>query len=137
MIELTLKSKRIPEKKGGWFNPVNKGGYMPPALPNHTSTALTSNTEMFNEAQRRDKIIRERIAQIKYKEGDHVKPWCQKEIDVYGDDIVVIKICDTYAKFGKNEKWPANDYKLMLIHAFSRKTKENFWCTPLYLVPKT
>lgn len=135
MISISLKSKRPKGKFQGWLGQQqNHNTYSPSYLP---TTALTSNTEMFNEARRRDNVIKNLLKDLKYKEGDHVKPWNQKGVDEMGDDCVVIKICDSYAKFGKTEEWPVKDSPLMLVHAFSNKTKTNFHCTPQYLVPKT
>lgn len=109
----------------------------PPLKPTITA-ATTSNTlssEIFAEALRRDKIIRAMVKDIKYKVGDVCTPHDKKLYDEYGKDIEVTGICDTYVKYGRDEKWPKNDTP-MIVHARSIKTGTNFICTPEWLLQK-
>lgn len=67
-----------------------------------------------------------------YKIGDITKPVSPKEVDIYGDKIIVEKICDSYGKYGKNDKWPEHDNP-MIVHAHSVKNDIRFTCTVNYL----
>lgn len=87
---------------------------------------------IFDEAIRRDKVIKAIVSKLEYRVGDVVKPTNEVDAEMYGNDILVEKICDTYGKYGKNEKWPEHDNP-MLIHAYSKTKDTRFTCTANYL----
>ena len=96
------------------------------------SPVIGGGTTMFAEAQRRNNIIQRMAAECKYKKGDVVKVSDDVKPNVYGDNVQVISILDSYDKFGKNETWPKNDCPL-IVHAFSEAKNQYFFCTPGYL----
>lgn len=87
---------------------------------------------IFDEAIRRDKVIKDIVNKLVYKVGDTTKPVNKKDVEEYGDVIVVEKICDTYGKYGRDEKWPEHDNP-MIVHAYSKKKDIRFTCTTNYL----
>jgi hypothetical protein len=115
MINLTLSSKRIKQ------------------LPIDTQTTTTEPVKtLFKEAQRRDELIKKLAKECPYKVNDIVKPSKAEHEVEYGDNISVVKIIDSYGKFGKNETWPASDVPL-IVYAFSKKAGCFFFCTTNYL----
>ena len=121
MIEYSLPSRRQP--------PVKTGFVPAPALVSPTAQTI------IGEAKRRDDIIKQMFKNCPYKEGDIVKPYSAAGIKQYGDDVIVEKICDTYAKMGKSEEWPKDDCP-MIVTAWSNKTSSRFFCTVGYLEKK-
>lgn len=87
---------------------------------------------IFDEALRREKVIKDIVSKMTFKVGDVVKPVAPREQFVYGNDILVEKVCDSYGKYGKNEKWPEHDNPL-LVHAYSRTKDTRFTCTVNFL----
>lgn len=75
------------------------------------------------------------VKNLQYCEGEWVVPAREEDVGTYGTEILVEKICDTYGKFGKNEKWPESDCP-MIITAYSKTKQSRFYCTPGYLKPK-
>lgn len=131
MIHLTLASKRKTVKQPPYT-------YKPPTIignPPSTTTTPAKDT-VFEEALRRDRIIRALAREVKYKVNDICKPFNPKLYEDYGEEIRVTGICDTYVKYGRNESWPKNDVPF-IIHAQSLKTGAHFICTPEWLVPIT
>lgn len=90
---------------------------------------------MFEEAKRRDQIVRNLAAKLNYGPGDTVTPSTKEAAEQYGEDIRVVKICDTYGKFGKDERWPDSDNP-MIVHAWSDKLNQSLVCTVGFLVKK-
>lgn len=95
----------------------------------------TSNVTLFEEAQRRDKIVRSLAEKCGLKEGDLAIPVRPEKREEYGDKIRIIKVTDSYGKFGRDEVWPPSDNP-MIIHAFSEKLQDHFMCTVGFLVKK-
>lgn len=100
-----------------------------------TSSSATANKTLFEEAQRRDKIVRSLAEKCGLKEGDLAIPAHPEKREMYGDKIRIIKVTDSYGKFGRDEVWPENDNP-MIIHAFSEKLQDHFICTVGFLVKR-
>lgn len=113
MINLIVPSKRAP------------------VAITHTSKKKT----LFEEAQRRDLIVRNLAATLTYGPGDWVQPTKPGVAHEYGDRIKILRICDTYGKFGKDEVWPESDNP-MIVHAWSEKLNSTFMCTTNFLTKK-
>jgi hypothetical protein len=73
-------------------------------------------------------------AECLYKPGDKVVISPDVIPNIYGDDIEVISICDSYYKMGKLEKWPVDTDCPLIVHARAVSKKQNFFCTPNYLI---
>lgn len=127
MLEYLLPSRR-PKPLSSVPSTVVHKPYIPPQHVDMTSG-------MLQESLRRDSIIKELAKTCNYKVGDMVKPTDPDSIKVYGSDIYIESICDSYTKMGVNEVWPPNDCP-MIVTAWSEKTKGRFICTPKYLSPK-
>lgn len=130
MIEVKIPGPRGPKEfynkytKAPPYNPVA------PALAPPTDEKKT----IFFEALRRDKLIKEIVSKIDYKEGDIVKVSPNVKENIYKDHkIEVVRITRSYTQFGKNEKWPENDLPF-LVHAYDKDGGVSFWCTANYLV---
>jgi hypothetical protein len=102
-------------------------------LPNYTKQP--SKKTLFEEAQRRDLIVRNIAAKLTYGPGDWVTPNKPESVNEYGDRVKILRICDTYGKFGKDEVWPESDNP-MIVHAWSEKLDTTFMCTANFLVKK-
>jgi hypothetical protein len=85
---------------------------------------------------RRDRVIKKLVAEIPYVEGEYVTPHSPEEREKYGSMIIVEKICDSYAKFGRTEKWPDDDVPF-IVQAWSNSKLTRFNCTPGYLIQLT
>lgn len=91
--------------------------------------------DIMAESQRREAIVRDLWLKCPYKPGDTVMPSTEANCKKYGEKIIVLSIVDTYAKFGKDEVWPANDCP-MLVTAKSHEKDSTFICTTDFLVKK-
>lgn len=127
MIHLILPSKRKKTFFKGQQQQV------------HQTTVLTQSTpkpkvghELFAEGLRRDRVIKTLVAELPYVKGDTVRPAKASHIDKYGNDLKVVAICDSYVKYGKDEKWPDSDLP-MIIHVYSLKMDTTFMCTPNWI----
>lgn len=100
-------------------------------MPHHGYGGAT----LYQEAQRRNKIIKDLAARCDYKAGDIVKPSLPKGVSEYGENIEVEYIMDSYVRWPKDEKWPKNDTPF-IVCAWSKLKKERFFCTPGYLIAK-
>ena len=94
------------------------------------------NKPIFDEALRRDKIIKNLVAAMPYCLGEWVVPANDEDIARYGNELLVEKVCDTYGKYGLKEKWPESDNP-MLITAYSKRDNIRFFCTTNFLKPAT
>lgn len=129
MIVIRLPSKRPkPRYKNHtalwpYQTPSNVGASNnPPFIPSKTNV-------MFEEAQRRDRIIKQMLAKTLYSVGDIVTPVSNANIDKYGDNCEVRAILQNYGQFGKTEKWPEDD-KPYTVHAYSPKLDSVIATTP-------
>ena len=117
--------------------------FQPPTLPLVTSSTRSendikvANAAMFAEALRRDKIIKSLVEKCPYKVKDIVQPKDKEDEAVYGKEIEILRICNSYAQFGRKEPWPEGDGPLMLVHAYSKDKNQYLTCTINYLKPKT
>jgi hypothetical protein len=128
MLEYRLPSRRPKPLSLVPTTPVHHQ-YIPP------KNVEMGNPGMLQESLRRDAIIKDLAASCKYKVGDVVKPTDPDSVKVYGSEVYVEAICDSYTKMGVKEIWPPSDCP-MIVTAWSEKTKTRFICTPLYLSPK-
>jgi hypothetical protein len=96
--------------------------------------AVSELPAMLKEAHRKDAIIKDIVKRLDYKMGDVVTPSTEENVQLYGKEIRVVAIVDSYGKFGKACDWPANDNP-MIIHAYSFQKKESFICTANWLKP--
>lgn len=109
--------------------------HLPSRRKTSTITQITTAVStMFNEASRREAIIKGLVKDLPYKLGDIVIPSDDSEYEKIGD-LRVTAIADTYAKFGKKEKWPDNDVP-MIIHVWCDKQKQVYFCSTNYLKKK-
>ena len=122
MIDITYP----PVRKSFFTKEAPK--YLPPPKNDNEMGSL------FKEAQRRDKIIKALVKGINYVEGEIVTPYNQEGRDKWGEQLIVEKICDSYALYGKNEDWPKNDTPF-LITCYNKDKAARFNCTPGYVIP--
>ncbi len=123
MINIKFETKR---KKTSWPSSYSHSKYTPPAANDEVGA-------LFKQAKTRDARIKALVKNLSYVEGEYVSPLTQAGRDKWGEQVVVEKICDSYAKMGKDEEWPANNTPF-LITAWSDKENTRFFCTPGYLV---
>jgi hypothetical protein len=123
MINIVLPSLRPPKP--------------PTQITHHPHTAHSTEpvATLFKEAQRRDSIIKRLAAECPYKVGDIVMPSIPENEAEYGTEIIIIRIIDTYGKYGRNEPWPSSD-KPMIVYARAIKPDCYFFCTTNYLKVK-
>lgn len=132
MIDITLKSIRKPHLK--WPYQVHNQGQTPIHTPAHNPNAVELGTppsktkSIYEESIRRDKIIKDLAAACTFKPGDRVSFVRASEHEKYGHEVYVTNIVDSYTKYGKHDKWPSNDYP-MIVHCEAKDTKEVFFCT--------
>jgi len=124
MIKLELKDRRIPvpyvyTPPAPWKNPN---------VPATTSPTVT-NIELYNEARRRENIIKGLLADFKLVEGQIV------QAAISGQEFIINKICRTYAHMGANVDWPKNDNP-MIVTITSTKDQSVCFCTTNYLKAK-
>ena len=88
------------------------------------------NIELFNEARRRDNIIKELVKKLPYKVGDKVVPADPNKKE---ESATIVGICTTYAHLGHEYTWPKNDNPMIVT---ARKDKDGtiYFCTTNYLV---
>lgn len=151
MIDIKILSKR--EKKANTWPYGSSGyhGYVPnkahgsqqaqelqkPASNVVELTAGTTtekNKKLFDEACRRDKIIKDLFASCTYKEKDRVMFINPKDDLKYGKDPYVTKIISSYAQWPKNEPWPDNDNP-MIVTLFVQDKAETLFCTTNLVKP--
>lgn len=99
-----------------------------------SSVIDTKSPSLFQQIKERDNCIKEMVKNLPYVEGELVTPHSEAERELRGKILIVEKICDSYAKYGKNENWPENNNP-MVITVYNMDTKVRFICTPKYVVP--
>jgi hypothetical protein len=124
MIDITYKPLRKT-----YFTKTTYPSSPPPVSHLHGETG-----SLFKQAKEREARIKEMLSGISYVEGETVTPYIQAERDKWGDRLTVEKICDSYAKFGKNEDWPKSNSP-MIITVYNSITRVRFHCTPAYVIP--
>jgi hypothetical protein len=141
MLSIKLKSKRPP------VVPYKYTGYTPPSAPAPapmqqqqvhqppTPAIVTDintkekNKKLFDEALRRDKIIRDLVAECKYTTGERVMFIREADEKKYGRDVWVTKIVESYGQWPKNEAWPDNDNPMIVHLCVKDKNDEALFCT--------
>ncbi len=147
MIDVKLPSKR--EKK--FYTYSGYGGYVPathtpsqqtqvhqPAANNVVElkpTTSEKSKQMFDEAVRRDKIIRKLNEECVYKVNDRVMFAHERDEKKYGSHVVVDKILATYAQWPRNEPWPENDNPMIVHVTVKDRGNEVLFCTTNMLKP--
>lgn len=91
--------------------------------------------DIMAESVRRENLVRKLYSECPYRPGDTVVPSNSDLVKQYGEKIMVLSIVDTYAKFGKNEKWPQSDNPL-LVTAKSYDKDMTFICSTDFLMKK-
>ena len=151
MIDITLKSKREPKTT---YPYTGYKGYTPTTHAPSQQTQvhqtsvteainnvvkLTSNSnknkQLFDEAVRRDKIIKTLVEGVTYKENDRVmfvRPADEKK---YGKHVIIEKILKSYGQWPKNEPWPDNDNPMIVHLVIKDKDDERLFCTTNYVKP--
>ena len=98
----------------------------PPPVVNNTALPYVTNLAIYNEAKRRDKIIKELSKEFKYKSGDVVECKNPQDQAKWGS-CTIISVLDDYKYMEKDHKWPANDNP-MIVTASSQEG-EIFYAT--------
>jgi len=114
----------------------------PPISPSQPLGAATSgpppsppaNKTIFDEAQRRDRIIRKLNAEVPYKAGDRVITVDPMKREEYGE-MQVMHILPSYALYGKDEKWPDHDNP-MIVTAKRLNNDSIITCTTNFIQKK-
>lgn len=91
--------------------------------------------KLWLQTRSRDNIIKKLAAACPYAEGEVVTPHSQEERDKWGTEIVVEKICDSYAKYGKGTDWPKDNSEPLIVTAYNKAKAARFFCTVGYLIP--
>jgi len=118
MIVLTITNRKKPVV------------YTTPApVVNNTALPYVTNLAIYNEAKRRNKIIKDLVREFKYKSGDVVE--CKNPADqTRWGQCTIISVLDDYQHMEKDHKWPANDNP-MIVTA-SSNVGEIFYATTNY-----
>lgn len=118
MIFLTITSRKKPPAP-------------PPPAPvvNVNALPYVTNLAIFNEARRRNKIIKELVKEFKYKSGDVVECSNPQDQARWGA-CTIISVVDDYMYMEKDHKWPPNDNP-MIVTASSQEG-EIFYATTNY-----
>lgn len=100
----------------------------PVVIPN-TPQPYVSNMAIYNEAKRRNAIIKDLVKNFKHKKGD--KLICSNVDDVarWGE-CTLISIVDDYQHMEKDHKWPPNDNPMIITAA--AENGEIFFATTNY-----
>lgn len=124
MIFITLPSLR-PKPPAV---PVSMGAYT------HGTTGKVSglDADKFQEARRRDNIIKQLVKDCPYQAGDIVGVNSDAGKSLYGNKIQVIRIAQNYVQLGAKE-WPEKGDNPLIVSASNGK--ETFFCTTNYLIP--
>lgn len=120
MIKLVLEDRRKPVV------------YTPPApwkAPSPVVQPSVTNIAVYNEARRRDNIIKELLKEFKLVEGQIV------QAEASGQEYILNKICRSYAHMGNDVDWPASDNP-MIVTITSTKDQSVCFCTTNYLKAK-
>ncbi len=101
----------------------------PPPVVNNTALPYVTNLAIYNEAKRRNNIIKQLVKEFKYKSGDVVE--CKNPADqAKWGSCTIISVLDDYQHMEKDHKWPANDNP-MIVTA-SSNVGEIFYATTNY-----
>ena len=101
----------------------------PPLVVNNTALPYVTNLAIYNEAKRRNNIIKQLVKEFKYKSGDVVE--CKNPADqTRWGQCTIISVLDDYQHMEKDHKWPANDNP-MIVTA-SSNVGEIFYATTNY-----
>jgi len=98
MLKVVLIDRRIPVP----YTYTPPQPWKNPNVPATTAPAVT-NIVLFNEAKRRDNIIKKLVEEFKMVEGQVVLA------AVSGQEYVINKICRSYAHMGGADDWPKSD----------------------------
>lgn len=121
MLKFTISNRKQPPTPVVW-----PPKYMGPPV---TQTPAV-NVELYREAQRRDKIVKELFKNLQYKAGDDVVP--VKCANPDEELATIVGVCSCYAHMNKDNDWPATDNPLIVT---ARRKKDNtiYFCTTNYL----
>ena len=101
----------------------------PAPVVNNTALPYVTNLAIYNEAKRRNNIIKQLVKEFKYKSGDVVE--CKNPADqTRWGQCTIISVLDDYQHMEKDHKWPANDNP-MIVTA-SSNVGEIFYATTNY-----
>ena len=98
-----------------------------PAAP--VNQPYVTNLAIYNEAKRRNSIIKDLVKEFKHKKGDKLECVNDQDITRWGE-CTLISIVDDYQHMEKDHKWPANDNP-MIVTASSAEG-EIFFATTNY-----
>lgn len=118
MIVTTITNRKKPQV------------YSPPAPVVHTQNLpYVTNLAIYNEAKRRNSIIKELVKTFNYKKGDVVE--CKNPADTakWGQ-CTILNVLDDYQHMEKDHKWPANDNPMIVTAA--AENGEIFFATTNY-----
>lgn len=107
------------------FQSLRKSNFPP-------TKSLPKTTTLFNDAIRKDSIIKKLVASISYKAGDICCPVETSDVEEWGHKIEVVHITQSYSLMGRDENWPENDNPL-IVYCFSEKANKHFFCTTNFL----
>jgi hypothetical protein len=147
MLDIKIPSKR--EKKPYVYGGSGYSGYVP---NNHTpmqqrqvhqptvnkvveELPKDTNKKLFDEAVRRNKIIKDLVSKCTYRVNDRVmfsKPADEKK---YGKEVYVTKIVETYGQWPMSEKWPENDNPMIVHLRVADRDDEVLFCTTNMVKP--
>ena len=96
------------------------------APPFQNPPLVCANKKLWEEIQRKDKIVRELAKEFKYKPGDQIYPKNEADQKSYGT-CTVMSVVDQYIYLEKDFKWPANDNPMIVTAA--SETGEMFYAT--------
>ncbi len=80
--------------------------------PAATPVASTT-SKIYEEIERKDKIIKDLVKQFKYKKGDTVLPRAVKDREKWGH-CTIMHVVDRYIYLEKDFKWPVNDNPMIV-----------------------
>ena len=124
MLKIELKDRRVPVP----YTYTPPAPWKNPNVPVTTAPSVT-NIELFNEARRRDNIVKTLVNEFKMTEGQVVLS------SVSDKEYIINKICRTYAHMGKEADWPKNDNP-MIVTITSTEDGSISFCTTNYLKAK-
>lgn len=146
MIDITIKSKR--EQKPHYTYSGYKGNTPTTHTPSQQTQvhqpsnnvveltpASKNNKQLFDEAKRRDEIIKDLFSKCTYKENDRVMFVRAADETKYGSHVIVEKILKSYAQWPKNEPWPENDNPMIVHVVVKDRGDEVLFCTTNMVKP--
>lgn len=110
-----------------------KPAVWPPAPPapvvNPANLPYVTNLAIYNEAKRRNNIIKELVKSFIYKKGDVVECANPRDTEKWGQ-CTILNVLDDYQHMEKDHKWPANDNPMIVTAA--AENGEIFFATTNY-----